>query len=166
MAMCRSCGKKLGLLDPGSDGRCSRCALAEDNRTMLSAHVVSRAAEFKREAEIEAVLITTEGQPDLRIQERLSIVTAECAYGMHVFKDIFAGVRNVVGGRSEAVQATMRDARETVLYELKREAHQLGANAVVAVSLNYTQIGDQGLNMVLLVAVGTAVYLAEETVES
>ena len=71
----------------------------------------------------------------------------------------------MVGGRSEAVQATMRDARETVLYELKREAHQLGANAVVAVSLNYTQIGDQGLNMILLVAVGTAVYLAEETVE-
>ena len=45
---------------------------------------------------------------------------------MNIFKDLFAGVRNVVGGRSEAVQKTMRDSRRTVLYELKKEAYEVG----------------------------------------
>ncbi|MDA7427481.1 YbjQ family protein [Primorskyibacter aestuariivivens] len=108
-------------------------------------------------AEIEEILITTEMQPDIAIRERITIVTAECAYGMNVFKDIFASVRNVFGGRSEAIQKTMRDARETVLFELKREAHAVGANAVVGVDLDYTQIGDSGWNMVMLIASGTAV---------
>ena len=76
---------------------------------------------------------------------------------MNVFKDIFAGIRNIVGGRSKAVQQTMRDARETVLYELKQEASLLGADAVVAVDLDYVQIGDGGWSMVMLVASGTAV---------
>jgi len=50
---------------------------------------------------------------------------------MNIFKDLFAGVRDIVGGRSEAVQKTMRDSRRTALYELKKEAYEVGANAVV-----------------------------------
>ena len=61
------------------------------------------------------------------------IVTAEVAFGMNIFKDLFAAVRDIVGGRSEAVQETMRDSRRTALYELKKEAHAVGANAVVGV---------------------------------
>ncbi|MBF9058164.1 heavy metal-binding domain-containing protein [Rhodobacterales bacterium HKCCSP123] len=100
-------------------------------------------------------------QPDIPIRKRITIVTAEVAYGMNIFKDIFSSIRNIVGGRSEAVQKTMRDARETVLYELKREAHAVGANAVIAVDLDYTQIGDSGWNMVMLVASGTAVVVGD-----
>ena len=55
----------------------------------------------------------------------------------------------------------MRDAREAVLYELKREAHERGGNAVIAIDLDYTQIGDGGTAMVLLVASGTAVVIEE-----
>ena len=57
---------------------------------------------------------------------------------MNMFKDMFANVRNLVGGRSAAVEDTMRDSRETVMQELKREAHAKGANAVIAVDLDYT----------------------------
>jgi uncharacterized protein YbjQ (UPF0145 family) len=80
---------------------------------------------------------------------------------MNVFKDLFAGVRNVVGGRSEAVQKTMRDARETVLYELKREAHAVGANAVVGVDLDYVELAGTGSSMLMLVASGTAVKISD-----
>jgi uncharacterized protein YbjQ (UPF0145 family) len=59
------------------------------------------------------------------------------ARALNIFKDLFAGVRNVVGGRSEAVEKTMRDSRRTALYELKKEAYEVGANAVVGVDLNY-----------------------------
>ena len=81
---------------------------------------------------------------------------------MNIFKDLFAGVSNVVGGRSEAVQKTMRDSRRTVLYELKKEAYEVGANAVVGVDLDYVELSSAG-SMVMLVASGTAVMIEGET---
>ena len=110
-----------------------------------------------RDKDIDAILLTTETNPDIKILERIEIVTAECVYGMHIFKDIFAGARDVVGGRSKAWQDTLRDARKTALYELKREAHEVGANAVVGVDLDYSEISGGRRNMLFLVASGTAV---------
>ena len=79
---------------------------------------------------------------------------------MNIFKDLFAGIRDIVGGRSEAVQKTMRDSRRTALYELKKEAHMVGANAVVGVDLDYMEMSSAG-SMVLLVASGTAVVIED-----
>lgn len=102
-------------------------------------------------------MLTTEGYPQgLTITKRIEVVTAECAFGMNIFKDLFAGVRDIVGGRSQAVQNTLRDSRRTALYELKREAYEVGANAVVGVDLDYVELSVSG-SMVLLVASGTAV---------
>lgn len=143
MDKCAVCGEILNSFNRIGDGSCKTCGPV--------------GVRTSREAEIEAIIVTTETHTDLDIRERLGIVTAECAYGMNAFKDLFAGVRNVFGGRSKAVQDTMRDARETVLYELKQEAARLGADAVIAVDLDYVQIGDGGWSMVMLVASGTAV---------
>ena len=151
MALCKSCGKNLTLFNKATDELCNGC---------LRAGSTERNATISRKAEIESILITTETNSDLKIRDRITIVTAECAYGMNVFKDLFAGVRNVVGGRSEAVQKTMRDARETVLYELKREAHAVGANAVVGVDLDYVELAGTGSSMLMLVASGTAVKIS------
>ena len=96
----------------------------------------------------------------LNITKRIEIVTAECAFGMNIFKDLFAGVRNIVGGRSEAVQKTMRDSRRTALYELKKEAYEVGA--VVGVDLDYVELAGTGSSMVMLVASGTAVVIEEK----
>ncbi|WP_167620220.1 YbjQ family protein [Paracoccus ravus] len=79
---------------------------------------------------------------------------------MNAFKDLFAAARDVFGGRSETVQKTMRHSRETALYELRREAYRLGANAVVGVDLDYVELSGSG-NMVLLVASGTAVVIED-----
>ena len=111
-------------------------------------------------ASFNSILLTTETAPNLNITKRIEIVTAECAFGMNIFKDLFAGVRNVVGGRSEAVQKTMRDSRRTALYELKKEAYEVGANAVVGVDLDYVELSNAG-SMVMLVASGTAVLIEE-----
>jgi len=109
---------------------------------------------------MSAIILTTETAPNLNITKRIEIVTAECAFGMNIFKDLFAGVRDIVGGRSEAVQKTMRDSRKTVLYELKKEAYEVGANAVVGVDLDYVELSSAG-SMVMLVASGTAVVIEE-----
>ena len=140
MAECVECGKSMGFADKVNaksyDGKCIGCTKAlRDNpvKSKEDSEVIKNqvAADKQKEAEISSIVLTTETAPNLKITKRIEIVTAECAFGMNIFKDLFAGVRDIVGGRSEAVQKTMRDSRKTVLYELKKEAYEVGANAVV-----------------------------------
>jgi uncharacterized protein YbjQ (UPF0145 family) len=152
MAECAECGVKLGFLSRTGD-LCLDCIRAKSNTGVTT-------RDDAQEAAISAVLLTTETAPNLRISKRIEIVTAEVAYGMNIFKDLFASVRDIVGGRSEAVQKTMRDARRTALYELKKEAHLVGANAVVGVDLDYVELSSAA-NMVMLVASGTAVVIED-----
>lgn len=161
MATCKKCGGNLSFL-----GACEHCREEAIKRSRLSAaephfeQLVANVAAHTAESEIQSVLLTTETTLNLKITKRIEIVTVEVAYGMNFFKDLFAGVRDLVGGRSEAVQKTMRDAQRTALYELRKEAHAAGANAVVGVDLDYVELSGWG-NMVMLVASGTAVVIEE-----
>ena len=160
MAECISCGEPLSFFAGDQNRRCNKCSKAElwpVGHPLYSERVE---AELLRDAEIDAILLTTETAPNLNITKRIEIVTAECAFGMNIFKNLFAGVRDIVGGRSEAVQKTMRDSRKTALYELKKEAYEVGANAVVGVDLDYVELSKAG-SMVMLVASGTAVRIKE-----
>jgi uncharacterized protein YbjQ (UPF0145 family)/DNA-directed RNA polymerase subunit RPC12/RpoP len=170
MLECTDCGRAIDAKE-AFNGRCSACHsqyLVKDiDRSETDAQRRERYSKEDQEkqkedqASINRIMVTTEAQPAINIKERITIITAECAYGMNVFKDLFAGVRNIVGGRSEAIQSTMRDARETVIYELKREAHRVGANAVVGVDLDYVELAATGSTMLMLVASGTAVRIEE-----
>ena len=157
MSICTDCGKKLGLFEPGNSGLCNQCYMEEQGQKILRERGDELHAIAERDAAIEAIMLTTEAYPEgLKITDRIEVVTAECAFGMNIFKDLFVGVRDIVGGRSKAVQKTMRDARRTALYELKSEAYEVGANAVVGVDLDYVELSAAG-SMVMLVASGTAV---------
>ena len=167
MSDCIKCGKRIGVLSGSVGGMCMDCAngaITSSGAARVSAIEVNDAITSSvaaRVSAIEAILLTTETAPNLNITKRIEIVTAECAFGMNIFKDLFAGVRNIVGGRSEAVQKTMRDSRRTALYELKKEAYEVGANAVVGVDLDYVELAGTGSSMVMLVASGTAVVIEE-----
>lgn len=92
------------------------------------------------------------------VVREIDIVTAECVYGMNLVKDIFAGARDVFGGRSAVTEDALRDARRTVLAELRKEALLTGADAVIGVALDYHELtGGQKGGMIMLVASGTAV---------
>ena len=155
MAECKDCGKKIGFRNT-IGGKCADCYYSAEEEKK----VVEKVALNEQLEAIKAIVLTTETAPNLKITKRIEIVTAECAFGMNIFKDLFAGVRDIVGGRSEAVQKTMRDSRKTVLYELKKEAYEVGANAVVGVDLDYVELSSAG-SMVMLVASGTAVVIEE-----
>jgi uncharacterized protein YbjQ (UPF0145 family) len=163
MATCLKCGASIGFFS-GSVDYCLDCTVAKYKavaRERIEAQQSGATETDPRSREIDAIMLTTETAPNLKITKRIEIVTAEVAYGMNIFKDLFAGVRDKVGGRSEAVQKTMRDARRTALYELKKEAHSVGANAVVGVDLDYVELSGSS-NMVMLVASGTAVVIEDE----
>lgn len=104
-------------------------------------------------------LVTTHSVPGREIQQALGIVSAECVLGINVFRDMLGGLRDFIGGRSGTHQKALREARETCLRELAQEADALGADAVVGVDLDYSEISGGGKGMVLLVASGTAVRL-------
>ena len=103
------------------------------------------------------LIVTTEMSLDgYNILERIDIITSECVFGMNIFRDMFAGIRDIFGGRSSASQKVLRDARRTCLTELRREALIVGADAVIAVDLDYSEISGDGKSMLLVVSSGTA----------
>lgn len=109
------------------------------------------------------VLLTTETAPvGLVIKRRISVITAECVFGMNLFRDFLSAVVDTTGGRSQSTQNVLRDLRLQVLRELKLEAAAVGANAVIAVSLSYNEISGKDKSMLFAVACGTAVEIESD----
>ena len=90
-----------------------------------------------------------------KITDYHGIVTGEAIIGANVFRDIFAGITDILGGRSGAYEASLAEARETAIREMEGRAAALGATAVVGVDLDYEVIN----NMLMVSASGTAVSL-------
>jgi uncharacterized protein YbjQ (UPF0145 family) len=98
---------------------------------------------------------TIEGRP---VRSYHGIVTGEAIVGAHLFKDLFAGIRDIVGGRSGTYERTLGDARQIALDELGQAAAALGADAVIGIDLDYEVLGAQN-GMLMVTASGTAVKL-------
>lgn len=96
---------------------------------------------------------TLDGKP---VREYKGLVTGEAILGANIFRDLFAAVRDVVGGRSGAYEASLKEARDIALREMMEEAERLGANAVIGVDLDYETVGQHG-GMMMVSATGTAV---------
>jgi uncharacterized protein YbjQ (UPF0145 family) len=108
------------------------------------------------------MLITTTPTIDgAEISEYYGIVTGEAILGANIFKDLFAGIRDIVGGRSAAYEKELQEARSLALEEMTAEAESLGADAIVGVDLDYETISvGRGGNMLMVTASGTAVRVA------
>jgi len=90
----------------------------------------------------------------------LGLTTGEAILGANVFRDIFAGIRDIVGGRSQAYEQELNRAKDIAVREMVEQAQSFGANAVIAVDLDYETIG-QGGSMLMVTASGTAVVYEE-----
>ena len=101
------------------------------------------------------IVTTTPNVEGYQIAEYHGIVTGEAIQGANVFRDIFAGITDNIGGRSGAYEKSLAEARETALHEMQERAQRMGANAVVGVDLDYEVIN----NMLMVSASGTAVTL-------
>ncbi|ALL13752.1 YbjQ family protein [Caulobacter henricii] len=88
----------------------------------------------------------------------LGVVSGEAIIGAHIFRDIFAGITNIIGGRAGGYEKALREARDIALQEMNDEARRLGADAVVGVDLDYESLGPDG-GMLMVTAAGTAVKL-------
>ena len=116
-------------------------------------------AEYRAQAAAQMPVTTTPMLPGFTIAKALDVVSAECAFGMNLLKDFYAGVTDVIGGRSGVTQKVLRDARRQAMAELRAEAFALGADAVIGVRLDFNEFSGGGKSMVFVVATGTAVKL-------
>ena len=104
--------------------------------------------------------VTTPTVDGRRVTRYLGIVSGEAILGANIFRDFFAGIRDIVGGRSAAYEEELRKAKAIAMEEMERQAEDLGANAVLSVDLDYEtiQVGSGG-GMLMVSASGTAVVL-------
>jgi uncharacterized protein YbjQ (UPF0145 family) len=98
---------------------------------------------------------TIEGK---KISRYLGLASGEAILGANIFRDLFAGIRDIIGGRSASYEAELRKAKEIAVEEMKQQARMMGANAVVGVDLDYETIGE---SMLMVSASGTAVFYEE-----
>ncbi len=102
------------------------------------------------------ILTTTSTLQNQEIEAYLGLVTGETIIGANLFKDLFASIRDVVGGRSSSYESVLREAKDTAMSEMQNHAERLGANAIIGIDLDYESIGASG-SMLMVVATGTAV---------
>jgi uncharacterized protein YbjQ (UPF0145 family) len=103
------------------------------------------------------MLLTTTSVIDGRqIVKYHGLVSGEAILGANIFRDLFAGIRDIVGGRSAAYESELRRAKEIAIQEMTEQAQALGANAIVGIDLDYETVG-QGGSMLMVSANGTAV---------
>mgnify|MGYP000176862722 FL=1 len=102
------------------------------------------------------IITTTNTIETNEVKQYLGIVTGETIIGANLFKDFFAGIRDIVGGRSGSYERVLREAKDTALREMQDEAMRLGADAIIGVDLDYETVGSSG-GMLMVTASGTAV---------
>ncbi len=158
MAVCSVCGKDVWRLDMVK-GVCIECKYKQDAHNLAAAHEEND----KHTHAASQIIVTTETAIDLRITERIDVISAEVVIGMNIFKDVASLARDVFGGRSNVMQKGLREARKAALAELRAEALDIGADAVIGVDLDYSEISGGGKSMLFLVASGTAVRLDKQS---
>ena len=105
------------------------------------------------------IITTTTNIEGRNIAEYLGVCSGEAVVGANIFRDLFASVRDIVGGRSGSYEKVLAGARRMALEQLEEEAAERGGDAVVGVDLDYEVLGDKG-SMLMVVASGTAVRLS------
>jgi len=102
------------------------------------------------------IMTTTNNLEGMKSNQYLGIITGEAILGANIFKDFFAGIRDIVGGRSASYEKELKEARRIAFSELEEKAFQLGANAIIGIDIDYETIGDTG-SMLMVSVTGTAV---------
>ena len=104
------------------------------------------------------IVSTTPTLEGRAVREYLGVVAGEAILGANIFRDDFAGIRDVIGGRSGSYEKVLREAREEAMKEMSEAARRLGADAIVGIDYDYETLGDTG-SMLMVAVSGTAVRL-------
>ncbi|NEI48646.1 heavy metal-binding domain-containing protein [Rhizobium leguminosarum] len=155
MQTCKECGQEK----PDSEiqlGICDKCF-----NYGAQSHGSQSSSYGRSNRESDVILTTSIDVPNRQVERVISIIASEAALGMNIFRDIANSFRDFVGGRANSSQKSLREARLACLDGLKREAEAIGADAVIAVDLDYNELSTSGGGggILFVAASGTAVKL-------
>ncbi|WP_411816851.1 heavy metal-binding domain-containing protein [Hyphococcus sp. DH-69] len=105
------------------------------------------------------IVTTTDGVPGREVASSVGVVAGEAILGVNIFRDLFAGITDILGGRSGGYQKALREARDHAMRDMEEEASRLGADAVVGVDIDYEAVDTQKGAMLMVSCNGTAVTL-------
>lgn len=103
------------------------------------------------------LITTTSTLQDRKISKYLGLVSGEAILGANIFKDIFAGIRDIIGGRSAAYEDELKKAKDIATQEMMQQAKSFGGNAIIGVDIDYETISSGGGSMLMVAVTGTAV---------
>lgn len=106
------------------------------------------------------LITTTNTIEGKKIVKYIGLVSGETIIGANIFKDLFAGIRDIVGGRSGSYEQVLREGKNTAINEMQQYAAAMGANAIIGVDLDYETVGSGG-SMLMVTASGTAIILED-----
>ena len=176
MAECKECGKTMGFADKVNaksfDGKCVSCTSQvrenqgrtnEEIAAALEAIEQQKASDLAIKSQLDSITITitTEAVPNLKIVKRIDVISAQAAFEINNFKDMFVGFMNPVKGRSNELEKQLDELKVKSTQKLKAKAHEVGANAVVAVDLDLSTVTIGSISMMMMMASGTAVVIEE-----
>lgn len=175
---CEICGKAVARRYGGACKECHTLkkraragdeAAAKELADLKGEDMSAPERQRARQQALDKLQVTTETMVP-EVAERLGVVTGQCALGMNIFRDFTSELVDVVGGRSGAYQKAIKEAKELCISEMKEEAYKLGADAVIAMDLDFNEItGGGGLfggkSMIMVIATGTAVTWAKPAEE-
>lgn len=170
---CPKCSYQRLATDTGPDYSCVQCGVvfakySPEDELRRGIERATRTGDWSQvpaahiPPAIAAALVelsTTPVLPGREIKRSLGLVGSECMYGMNIFKDLIAGVTDVIGGRSGLAQGVLRDARAQVLAEMRVQAHAVGAQGIVGIQLTFNEFSGGGKAMLFVAGTGTAVEL-------
>jgi uncharacterized protein YbjQ (UPF0145 family) len=145
--------------DPGIRAGALGCARRGGDTATAACRSGRRRGRPRNHGERRMIISTTDGIEGRRIAGYLGVVSGDAVMGTNVFRDMFAGLRDIVGGRSGAYEKELKQAKRLALDEMVEEATELGADAIVGVDLDYEHLGNEGRSMLMVSANGTAVKL-------
>ena len=159
MERCKDCEIQIEA-NTSFNGRCAKCHSKYLIRDIDPKNVAkpTSSEDYRKKQLTAAKLIPLTTEAYIGDVERLGIVASEVVLGMNIFKDVLANVRDIFGGRSDTVQRTLEEARETAFTDLRMKALKLNADAIISVNIDYNSISTgSAVNMMLVAVSGTAI---------
>ena len=152
MGMCKSCNEVYSSTIM-VDGICPDCLNPEFKE--IKRQEIEEFKEIKRQEieEFNSIILTTEMAIDIPIEKRIELISSECVFGINIVKDFFSGIRDIVGGNVKSLEKSLKDAKEQITSDMKKQAYSLGGNAVIAVKIEHTFTG----NILSVFGIGTVV---------
>lgn len=136
--------------------KCEHCGELNDEVAHRACWKCKRSRFGSGDASLEILCSTTMEIPGRQVLESKGVVFGEAILGANIFRDLLAGVRDIVGGRSGAYESKLREGRNVALEEMIQEARSMGADAVIGIDVDYETVGQA---MLMVCASGTAVTL-------